>query len=191
MRRNNILRIGLFSAILFIFAIIFNCRTAKNSIQKSKENFKKSELKIDKFDSVSKILKTNKITNFDSIGWSNYMQNIDVSYSGKTLNDKLILKFSDNTIEVSGIGDINFNQKKNKGDSINNKNQTENINEQINVNSNSEVKIKVEEEKSKIDKDKENKSAGFNWNFTILLVIIGLATLILFWKFGLPKFKKR
>ena len=176
---------------LLLLVSAYGCRTSKSVTEKSKENFKKSELKIDKFDSVSKILKTNKITNFDSIGWSNYMQNIDVSYSGKTLNDKLILKFSDNTIEVSGIGDINFNQKKNKGDSINNKNQTENINEQINVNSNSEVKIKVEEEKSKIDKDKENKSAGFNWNFTILLVIIGLATLILFWKFGLPKFKKR
>ncbi|MEG0929669.1 hypothetical protein [Algoriella sp.] len=183
MRKNNKLRIGLFLAILFVFAIIFNCRTAKNSVQKSKEDFKKEELKINKIDSISNVIINNKVSSFDSMSWSNYMQNIDVSYSGKSLNDKLILKFTDNTIEVSGIGDINFNQKKNKGDSINNKNQTENINEQINVNSNSEVKTKIEQSKSKIDKSKENESAGPTWNVMIVLIASALFIIYLGYRY--------
>ena len=60
--RNNIkLRIGLFVAILFVLASVFNCRSAKNSVQKSKEDFRKKELKINKIDSISNVVKNNKV----------------------------------------------------------------------------------------------------------------------------------
>ena len=183
MRKNNKLRTGLFLAILFIFAIIFNCRTAKNSIQKSKEEFRKKELKINKIDSVSKILKTNKITNFDSIGWSNYLKQYDISYNGTTLEDFGTIELTDKGWKFSGKVNVNLKENSNYGDFATIKNQTENINEQTNIKSNSEVKTKIEENKTKVDKAKENKSTGPTWNITIVLIVSAISIIYLAYRY--------
>ena len=46
---------------LFLIFNLYGCRTVKNSVTKEKTLTEKSELNIEKFDSISKIDKQNKI----------------------------------------------------------------------------------------------------------------------------------
>ena len=114
---------------------------------------------------------TNKITNFDSIGWSNYLKQYDISYNGTTLEDFGTIELTDKGWKFSGKVNVNLKENSNYGDFATIKNQTENINEQTNIKSNSEVKTKIEENKTKVDKAKENKSTGPTWNITIVLIV--------------------
>ncbi|VDH16698.1 Uncharacterised protein [Algoriella xinjiangensis] len=167
----NIISVTTMFMALLLLIIAYGCRTSKSVIEKHKESFHKSELKINKIDSVSKILKTNKITNFDSIGWSNYLKQYDISYNGTTLEDFGTIELTDKGWKFSGKVNVNLKENSNYGDFATIKNQTENINESTDIKSDSKNENKVDESKSKVDKDKENQSTGFNWNFTIVLIV--------------------
>lgn len=177
--RNNIkLRIGLFVAILFVLAFVFNCRSAKNSVQKSRDDFSKQELKINKIDSISNYVKNNKVSSFDSITWSNYFNQYDISYTGNDVNDFGAIEKTEKGWKFSGKLNVNLKENSNNGDFVTIKNKSENINENTIIKSDSKNQNQIAESKSKIDKAKENKSNGFNWNFTIVL-IVGVAVSIL------------
>lgn len=180
--------------LLYIFLSLFlitGCRTSKNIVEKSKESISKSEIKLNKVDSVAKIIKSNKITNFDSITWFNYFNQYDISYSGTSVDDFGTLEKTENGFKFTGKLNVSLKGSESKGDSIKLKEQSENMNENTSIKFNSKAELKVNESKSKVNKKKENKSTGFNWNFTILIIIIGLVALVLLWKFGLPKVKSK
>ncbi|WP_353166459.1 hypothetical protein [Empedobacter brevis] len=160
-------------------------------MEKSKESVSKSDIKINKIDSIAKVIKTNKITDFDSITWSNYFNQYDISYSGTAVDDFGTFEKTENGFKFSGKLNVSLKGSESKGDSLKLKEQIENINENTSIKSNSKTELKSNESKSIVDKKKENKSTGFNWNFTIVLIIIGSVTLILLWKFGLPKLKSK
>lgn len=188
--RNIISATTMFIALLLLVSL-YGCRTSKSVTEKSKESFKKSELKINRIDSVSKVIKTNKITNFDSIGWNNYFKQYDISYNGTTLEDFGKIEKTDKGWKFSGKLNVNLKEDSNSGDFATIKNQSENINENTDIKSDSKNKNKVDESKSKVDKNKENKSFGPSFNSTIIITIAVVIILIMLWKFGLPKFKKR
>lgn len=166
--------------------LIIGCRTSKNIVEKSKESISKSEMKLNKVDSVAKVDKINKITNFDSITWSNYFNQYEISYSGTTTDDFGTLEKTENGFKFSGKLNVSLKGSENKGDSVRLKEQTENTSENTSIKSNSKIELKSNESKSKVDKKKENKSTGFNWNFTIVLIVGVVFSLVLFWKFGFP-----
>ncbi|MDM1548576.1 hypothetical protein HX096_12005 [Empedobacter falsenii] len=176
---------------LLLLVSFYGCRTSKSIVEKHKESFSKEELQLNKFDSVTKVFKTNKITNFDSIGWNNYFKQYDISYNGTTLEDFGKIEKTDKGWKFSGKLNVNLKEDSNSGDFATIKNQSENINENIDIKSDSKSQNKVDESKSKVDKHKENKSFGPSFNSTIIITIAVVVTLILLWKFGLPKFKKR
>ncbi|WP_276679772.1 hypothetical protein [Empedobacter brevis] len=176
--------------LLYIFLSLFliiGCRTSKNVVEKSKESISKSEIKLNKVDSVAKIIKSNKITNLDSITWSNYFNQYDISYSGTSTDDFGTLEKTENGFKFSGKLNVSLKGSESKGDSIKLKEQSENINENTSIKSNSKAESSSKKSESKVDKKKVNKSTGFNWNFTIVLVVGIVVSLVLFWKFGLPK----
>ncbi|MGV0854755.1 hypothetical protein ACTS9E_04065 [Empedobacter brevis] len=140
---------------------------------------------------MAKVIKTNKITDFDSITWSTYFNQYDISYSGTSTDDFGTFEKTENGFKFSGKLNVSMKGSESKGDSVKLKEQSENIKEDISVKSNSKTELKSNESKSKVDKKKVNKSTGFNWNFTIVLVFGIVVSLVLFWKFGLPKFRKR
>lgn len=175
----------LFCIFLSLFLII-GCRTSKNIVEKSKESISISEIKLNKADSVAKVSKTNKITNFDSIYWYNYFNQYDISYSGTSADDFGILEKTENGFKFSGKLNVSLKGSESKGDSIKLKQQSENMNENISVKSNSKTESSSKKSESKVDKKKEIKSTGFNWNFTIVLIVGIVVSLVLFWKFGLP-----
>ena len=175
--------------LLYIFLSLFliiGCRTSKNIVEKSKESISKSEIKLNKVDSVAKIIKSNNITNFDSITWSNYFNQYDISYSGTATDDFGTLEKTENGFKFSGKLNVSLKGSENKGDSIRLKEQSENMNENTSIKSNSKTELISNESKSNVDKKKEIKSTGFNWNFTIVLIVGIVVSLVLFWKFGLP-----
>ncbi|WP_312312123.1 hypothetical protein [Empedobacter brevis] len=176
----------LFYIFLSLF-LITGCRTSKNIVEKSKESISKSEIKINKVDSVAKVDKTNKITNYDSITWSNYFNQYDISYSGTTTDDFGILEKTENGFKFSGKLNVSLKGSESKGDSIKLKQQSENMNENISVKSNSKTESSSKKSESKVDKKKENKGFGPTWNLTIVLIVGVVVSLVLFWKFGLPK----
>lgn len=175
--------------LLYIFLSLFliiGCRTSKNIVEKSKESSSKSEIKLNKVDSVAKVDKTNKITNLDSITWSNYFNLYDISYSGTTTDDFGTLEKTENGFKFTGKLNVALKGSESKGNSIKLKEQSDNINVNTSIKSNSKAELKSNESKSKVDKKKEIKSTGFNWNFTIVLIVGIVVSLVLFWKFGLP-----
>ncbi|WP_312552865.1 hypothetical protein [Empedobacter brevis] len=169
--------------------LIIGCRTSKNVVEKSKESTSKSEIKLNKVDSVAKVIKTNNITNFDSITWSTYFNQYDISYSGTSTDDFGTFEKTENGFKFSGKLNVSLKGSESKSDSSKLKEQSENIKEYISVKSNSKTELQSNESKSKVDKSKENKSNGFNWNFTIILIVGVVVSLVLFWKSGLPKLK--
>lgn len=171
MRKNNKLRIGLFLAILFVFAIIFNCRTAKSSVTKEKVSIEKSELKIDKFDSVSKIVKDNFLLKIDSSSWKEVSNQFDFTFSGESNEDEFEFIKTENGYKFKGKGTVNYKGSEKSKDSTKIYNQKENVNEKTDVRKNGTTEIKSKENQTKIDKNKQNKSVGFNWNFTIILIV--------------------
>lgn len=188
--RNIISATTMFIALLLLVSF-YGCRTSKSVTEKSKESFKKSELRINRIDSVSKVIKTNKITNFDSIGWNNYFKQYDISYNGTTLEDFGKIEKTDKGWKFSGKLNVNLKEDSNSGDFATIKNQSKNINENTDIKSDSKNKNKVDESKSKVDKNKENTSFGPSFNSTIIITIAVVVILILLWKLGLPKINKR
>lgn len=183
MRKNNKLRIGLFLAILFVFAIIFNCRTAKNSIQKSKEDFKKEELKINKIDSTINIQKLTKIDNSYNSKWLGFWNKYDATFSGESNDDTFTVTFTENGFTAKGKGILNVKSENQKKDSSSNNKVDENIQKNTFIKSDSKTQNQVNESKSKIDKSKENKSVGPTWNVTIILIVSALFIIYLGYRY--------
>ncbi|MFV0140984.1 hypothetical protein [Empedobacter falsenii] len=148
-------------------------------------------MKIEKFDSVSKIDKISKIDNSFQSQQTDFKQKLDISFNGLSNDDSFEFQFTENGFIAKGKGSVNQKTETNKKDSISSNKVDEILKENSTVHKNEVNQNKVEESKSKVDKKKENKSIGFNWNFTFFLIVIGLVALVLLWKFGLPKFKKR
>ncbi|WP_353163664.1 hypothetical protein [Empedobacter brevis] len=175
--------------LLYIFLSLFliiGCRTSKNIVEKSKESFSKSEIKINKVDSITKIDKLNKIDNSFRRQFSDYKEKLDISFNGLSNEDTFELTFTENGFKAKGKGSVNQKTEINKKDSSANNKVDEVLKENSEVRKNEVNQSKIEESKSKVDKKKENKSTGFNWNFTIVLVVGVVVSLVLFWKFGLP-----
>lgn len=176
---------------LFLLFSFYGCRTSKSSVTKEKVSIEKSELKTDKFDSVSKIDKLEKIDNSFQSQWSDFKQKLDISFNGLSNDDEFEFKFTENGFTAKGKGSINQKTETNKKDSTANNKVDKIFKENSNIQKNEVNQNKVEESKSKVDKNKENKSSGPSFNSTIIITIAVVVTLILLWKFGLPKFKKR
>lgn len=175
---------------LFLVVIFYGCRTSKSTVEKHKESFSKGELQINKFDSVSKIDKLEKIDNSFQSQWSDFKQKLDISFNGLSNDDEFEFKFTENGFTAKGKGSINQKTETSKKDSATNKKVDETLKENSNIQKNEVNQNKVEESKSKVDKNKENKSSGPSFNSTIIITIAVVVTLILLWKFGLPKLKK-
>ena len=175
---------------MLLIVVFYGCRTSKNSVVKEKIEIKKSELLIDKFDSVSKIDKFNKIDHSFQSKQTDFKQKLDISFNGLTNDDEFEFKFTENGFIAKGKGYVNQKSETNKKDSVTDNKVNEIHKENSTILKNGTVQTKSEENQSKIDKDKQSQSRGFNWNFTILLIAIGVVALILLWKFGLPKFRK-
>lgn len=180
--------------LLYIFLSLFliiGCRTSKSVVEKHKESFSKEEFQLNKFDSVSKIIKDNFSLKVDSSNWKEVSNQFDFTFKGESNEDEFEFIKTDNGFKFKGKGTATYKGSSNYGDSTTIKNKTEQINENSDIKKNEVNQSKVDESKSKVDKNKENKSTGFNWNFTILLIVIGSVVLILLWKFGLPKLKNK
>ena len=180
----------MFIALLLLIST-YGCRTSKSIVEKHKESFSKEELQLNKFDSVAKIDKLNKIDNSFQSQQTDFKQKLDFSFNGLSNDDIFEFQFTDNGFIAKGKGSINQKSETNKKDSTSNNKVDEIFKENSTVHKSEVNQNKVEESKSKVDKKKENKSIGFNWNFTIVLIIIGSVALFLFWKFGLPKLKRK
>ncbi|MGV0828280.1 hypothetical protein ACTS9C_05200 [Empedobacter brevis] len=171
--------------LLYIFLSLFliiGCRTSKNIVEKSKESISKSEIKLNKVDSITKIDKLNKIDNSFQSQFSDYKEKLDISFNGLSNDDSFELTFTENGFKVKGKGSVNQKTEINKKDSSANNKVDEVLKENSEVRKNEINQSKIEESKSKVDKKKENKSTGFNWNFTIVLVVGVVVSLVLFWK---------
>lgn len=171
--------------------MIIGCRTSKNTVEKHKESFSKEDVQINKFDSVSKIDKINKIDNSFQTQWSEFWNKYDASFNGLTNEDTFELTFTENGFTAKGKGSVNLKSESNKKDSITSNKVDEIFKESSDIRKNEVNQNKVDESKSKVDKKKENKSTGFNWNFTIVLIVGVVVSLVLLWKFGLLKLKSK
>ena len=69
--RNIISTITMFIALLLLVSA-YGCRTSKSVVEKHKESFLKEELQLNKFDSVSKVDKHNKLDNSFQSQWSEF-----------------------------------------------------------------------------------------------------------------------
>ena len=167
--------------------LIIGCRTSKSVVEKHKESLSKEEIQLNKFDSVTKIDKLNKIDNSFQSQWSEFWNKYDASFNGLNNEDTFELTFTENGFTAKGKGSVNLKSEINKKDSTTNNKVDETIKENSFVQKKEVNQNKVEESKSKVDKKKESNSTGFNWNFTILLIVGIVVSLFLFWKFGLPK----
>ena len=175
---------------LLLLVSFYGCRTSKSVVEKHKESFSKGELQINKFDSVSKIDKLEKIDNSFQSQWSDFKQKLDISFNGLSNDDEFEFKFTENGFIAKGKGSINQKTETNKKDSTANNKVDKIFKENSNIQKNEVKQNQVDESKSKVDKDKENKSFGPSFNSTIIITIAVIVTLILLWKFGLPKLKK-
>lgn len=180
----------MFIALLLLISA-YGCRTSKSTIEKHKESFSKEEFQLNKFDSVTKIDKLTKIDNSFQSQWSDFKQKLDISFNGLNNDDEFEFKFTENGFIAKGKGSVNQKTETNKKDSISSNKVDEIFKENSTVHKNEVNQNKVEESKSKVDKKKENKSFGPSFNSTIIITIAVVVILILFWKFGLPKLKKR
>lgn len=179
---------------LFIFLSLFliiGCRTSKSVVEKHKESFSKEEIQLNKFDSVTKIDKLNKIDNSYKSQWSEFKQKLDISFNGLSNEDTFELTFTENGFKAKGKGSVNQKTESNKKDSTSSNKIDETIKENSKIKKNEVNQNKIDESKSKVDKNKQNKSFGPSFNTTIIITIVVVIILILFWKFGLPKLKKR
>ena len=149
------------------------------------------ELQINKFDSVSKIDKLKKIDNFFKSKQTDFKQKLEVSFNGLSNDDIFEFQFTDNGFIAKGKGSINQKTETNKKDSISNNKVDESLKENSTVQKNEINQNTVDESKLKIDKNKQNQSTGFNWNFTIVIIVGVIVSLVLLWKFGLPKIKSK
>lgn len=176
---------------LFLVVISYGCRASKSTVEKHKESFSKEEFQLNKFDSISKIDKLNKIDNSFQSQWSDFKQKLDISFNGLSNDDEFEFKFTENGFTAKGKGSINQKTETNKKDSTANNKVDKILKENSTIQKNETNQNKVDESKSKVDKKKENKSTGFNWNFTIVLIVGVVVSLVLLWKFGLPKLKRK
>lgn len=175
---------------LFLVVIFYGCRTSKSTVEKHKESFSKEEVQLNKFDSASKIDSVSKIDNSFQSQWSDFKQKLDISFNGLSNDDEFEFKFTENGFTAKGKGSINQKTETNKKDSTANNKVDKIFKENSNIQKNEVKQNKVDESKSKVDKDKQNKSFGPSFNSTIIITIAVVLTLILLWKFGLPKLKK-
>lgn len=174
---------------LLLLVSFYGCRTSKSVVEKHKESFSKGELQINKFDSVSKIDKLEKIDNSFQSQWSEFWNNYDASFNGLTNEDTFELTFTENGFTVKGKGSVNLKSESNTKDSTVNNKVDEILKENSTIQKNEVNQNQVDESKSKVDKDKQNKSFGPSFNTTIIITIVVVVILILLWKFGLPKLK--
>lgn len=187
--RNVISTITMFIALLLLISA-YGCRTSKSVVEKHKESFSKEEIQLNKFDSVTKIDKLNKIDNSYKSQWSEFKQKLDISFNGLSNDDEFEFKFTENGFTAKGKGSINQKTETNKKDSTANNKVDKIFKENSKIKKNEVNQNKVDESKSKVDKNKENKSFGPSFNTTIIITIAVVIILILLWKFGLPKLKK-
>lgn len=175
---------------LFLIFSLYGCRTVKNSVTKEKTLTEKSELNIEKFDSISKIDKQNKIeTSFNS-NWFEFWNKYDASFNGLSNEDTFELNFTENGFTAKGKGSVNLKSETNKKDSVSNNKADEIQKENSTIRKNETIEINSEENEIKIDKNKQNKSVGLSFNITIIIAIGVIIVSCLFWKFGLPKFNR-
>ncbi|MFV0205284.1 hypothetical protein [Empedobacter falsenii] len=175
---------------LLLLVSFYGCRTSKSVVEKHKESFSKEEVQVNNFDSISKINKINKIDNSFQSQWSDFKQKLDISFNGLSNDDFFEFQFTENGFIAKGKGSVNQKTETSKKDSATNKKVDETLKENSDIRKNEVNQNKVEGSKSKVEKNKQNKSFGPSFNSTIIITIAVVVTLILLWKFGLPKLKK-
>lgn len=180
--RNLISLTTMFMALLLLI-IAYGCRTSKSVIEKHKESFHKSELKINKLDSVSKIDKLKNIDNSFQSQQTDFKQKLDISFNGLNNDDEFEFKFTENGFTAKGKGSVNQKSETNKKDSATNKKVHETLKENSDIRKNEVNQNKVNESKSKVDKNKENKSTGPTWNITIVLIVSALLIIYLAYRY--------
>lgn len=188
--RNVISTITMFIALLLLISA-YGCRTSKSVVEKHKESFSKEEIQLNKFDSVTKIDKLNKIDNSYKSQWSEFWSKYDASFNGLSNDDQFEFKFTENGFTAKGKGSVNLKSESNKKDSTSSNKVDEILKENSDIRKNRTTQNKVDESKSKVDKNKQNKSFGPSFNTTIIITIAVVIILVLFWKFGLPDFKSK
>jgi hypothetical protein len=180
----------MFIALLLLISA-YGCRTSKSTVEKHKESFSKEELQLNKFDSVSKVDKLNKVDNSFISQQTDFKQKLDISFNGLNNDDEFEFKFTENGFIAKGKGSVNQKTETNKKDSISSNKVDEIFKENSDIHKSEMNHNQVDESKSKVDKNKENKSFGPSFNTTIIITIAVVFILILFWKFGLPNFKSK
>ena len=168
---------------LLLLVSAYGCRTSKSTIEKHKESFSKEEIKLNKFDSVSKIDKLHKIENSFQSQQTDFKQKFDISFNGLSNDDEFEFKFTENGFTAKGKGSVNQKSETNKKDSTTNKKVHETLKENSDIRKNEVNQNKVNESKSKVDKNKENKSTGPTWNITIVLIVSAISIIYLAYRY--------
>ena len=119
MRKTFIGNMLCFLALLFVM-ISYGCRTSKSVVEKHKESFSKEDFQLNKFDSVSKVDKLNKVDNSFISQQTDFKQKLDISFNGLSNDDTFELTFSENGFIAKGKGSVNLKSKINKKDSTTN-----------------------------------------------------------------------
>jgi hypothetical protein len=149
-----------------------SCRTSKKSIEKSRIEIDRKEIKINKVDSSISVQKNNVLSKVDSLSWSNYMKELNFYFNGLDNNDELEIIKTDNGWKFKGKGFINGKSTDKKNDSIIKSNSHQAIVETSRINSNSKTEVESNNYLTKVDKGKDKFSIGPTFGILILALII-------------------
>ncbi|SHL01953.1 hypothetical protein SAMN05443634_105145 [Chishuiella changwenlii] len=164
-------RIAMLISLLIVFCLS-SCRTSKKSIEKSRIEFEKNEVKKNNVDSSVLIQKDDALNKVDSLSWSNYMKELNFSFNGVNNNDELEIIKTDNGWKFKGKGFINGKSTDKKNDSIIKSNTHQVKNEVSKVNSRSKTELESNNSQITVDKEKDKFSIGPTFGVLILALII-------------------
>lgn len=176
---------------LFFICSFYGCRTSKSSLFKESISIDKSDIKINKIDSVADIVRDLQSKEFNSKNLFEVSNDFDFTFNGQNNEDLFEVIKTDNGYQFKGKGSATYKGSETKKKLTKSTENSSFENSLSNIKSNSKLEHLSKENQSKTDKSKINKSTGFNLNFTILLIIIGSVALVLLWKFGFPKVKNK
>ncbi|WP_313376698.1 hypothetical protein [Chishuiella sp.] len=177
-------------ALLISFLLIisfYGCRTSKKIVEKSKVDIEKSELKINKIDSISSVNTSTKSQKLDSITWNNYMKYYDISYLGTSIDDIGAIERTSSGWKFLGKVKVSLKGSENNSDSIIVSNSHQITNEQLKLDSNSKIEVKSNDSQIKINKNKENHTLGFTIGVLIALILLGALMTYLCYRYLLNK----
>ena len=170
-------RIVMIISLLIVFCLS-SCRTSKKSIEKSRIEIEKNEVKLNKVDSTIFIQKNDVLNKVDSLSWFNSIKNYDISFLGNSNEDFGTIEQTLNGWKFIGKIKVNLKGVEEKGDSIQKSNNHQLTNKLSKVNSSSKTEVESNNHQIKVEKEKEKFSFGPTFGILMLALIILIYYLI-------------